>query len=57
MTDSRTLQARWDAAHDRHRFAALRAVARSMPRTERIAGAVGAPVFLALFALAWVMLP
>jgi len=57
MTDPRTLRARWDAAHDRHRFAALRAVVRSMPRSERIAGALGVPLFLALFALAWVACP
>jgi hypothetical protein len=57
VTDPRILQARWDAAYDRSRFAVLKAVVRSMPRSERIAGAIAVPFFLALFALAWGMMP
>lgn len=57
MTDPRTLQAAWDAEHAHARFAALRAVARSMPRSERITGALAVPAFLALFAALWVMVP
>ena len=51
MTDLRTLQSHWDAGSARDRFAALKALVRSQPSSEWLAGA---SAMTALCALLWV---